>query len=38
MNDQAAIQQLVSDLHWQIDQLRPRGIENNAGYPYNPSY
>jgi tetratricopeptide (TPR) repeat protein len=29
---------LVSDLHWQIDQLRPRGIKDNAGNPYNPSY
>jgi len=23
---------------WQIDQLRPRGIKDSAGNPYNPSY
>src|SRR3954453_23506531 len=38
MNDRDAIAALVSDLHWQIDQLRPRGIKDNAGNPYNPSY
>ena len=38
MDDQAAIQELVSDLHWQIDQLGPRGIKDNAGHAYNPSY
>jgi tetratricopeptide (TPR) repeat protein len=38
MNDQEAIAALVSDLHWQIDQLGPRDIKNNAGGPYNPSY
>ena len=38
MNDRDAIAALVSDLHWQIDQLKPRGIKNNAGQPYNPSY
>src|SRR4051812_26921165 len=38
MNDREAIAALVSDLHWQIDQLRPRGIKDNAGNPYNPSY
>lgn len=38
MNDDEAINALVSDLHWQIDQLRPRGIKNQAGHPYNPSY
>lgn len=37
-NDQNAVHQLVSDLHWQIDQLKPRGIKNEAGHPYNPSY
>jgi tetratricopeptide (TPR) repeat protein len=36
--DSAAIAALVSDLHWQIDQLAPRGIKDNAGNPYNPSY
>jgi len=29
---------LISDLHWQIDQLPRRGIKNSAGHPYNPSY
>src|SRR4051812_11631633 len=38
MNDREAIAALVSDLHWQIDQLRPRGIKDNAGNPYNPAY
>ena len=38
MDDRDAIDALVSDLHWQIDQLGPRGIKNNAGNPYNPSY
>src|SRR3954454_19090481 len=38
MNDRAAIEALVSDLHWQIDQLKPRGIKDRVGNPYNPSY
>src|SRR5687768_8135823 len=38
MDDRAAVDALVSDLHWQIDQLKPRGIKNNVGHPYNPSY
>src|SRR3954471_5222675 len=38
MDDCDAIAALVSDLHWQIDQLRPRGIKDNAGNPYHPSY
>lgn len=29
---------LVRDLHWQIDQMGPRGIKNSAGNPYQPSY
>jgi tetratricopeptide (TPR) repeat protein len=29
---------LISDLDWQIDQLPRRGIKDNAGNPYNPSY
>lgn len=37
-DDRAAVQALVSDLHWQIDQMVPRGIKNKAGHPYNPSY
>lgn len=38
MTDRDAIAALVSDLHWQIDQLKPRGIKDKAGNPYNPSY
>ena len=38
MDDGAAVAELVSDLHWQIDQLGPRGIRDKAGNPYNPSY
>jgi tetratricopeptide (TPR) repeat protein len=38
MDDRDAIAALVSDLHWQIDQLPRRGIKDNAGNPYNPSY
>jgi tetratricopeptide (TPR) repeat protein len=38
MDDRAAIAVLVSDLHWQIDQLGPRGIKDRAGNPYTPSY
>ena len=38
MNDHDAIAALVSDLHWQIDQLGPRGIKDKSGNPYNPSY
>jgi tetratricopeptide (TPR) repeat protein len=29
---------LVIDLRWQIDQMRPRGVKNAAGNPYNPSF
>jgi tetratricopeptide (TPR) repeat protein len=38
MDDHDAIEALVSDLHWQIDQMRPRGIKDAGGNPYNPSY
>ena len=38
MDDRDATAALVSDLHWQIDQLKPRGIKDSAGNPYNPSY
>lgn len=38
MDDRDAVEALISDLHWQIDQLRPRGIKNEAGHPYTPSY
>ncbi|MCW2997416.1 MAG: hypothetical protein JWQ20_1662 [Conexibacter sp.] len=36
--EETAIAALVSDLEWQIDQLRRRGIKNQAGNPYIPSY
>lgn len=29
---------LIEDLHWQVDQLRARGIRNDAGNPYNPAH
>jgi tetratricopeptide (TPR) repeat protein len=38
VNDVAAVAALISDLHWQIDQLPRRGIKDNAGRPYKPSY
>jgi tetratricopeptide (TPR) repeat protein len=38
MNDREATAALVSDLHWQIDQLGPRGIKDKAGNPYDPAY
>jgi hypothetical protein len=33
-----AVEALISDLYWQIDQMNPRGIKNAEGNPYNPSY
>jgi tetratricopeptide (TPR) repeat protein len=38
VDDQKAIEALVSDLHWQIDQLPRRRVKDAAGNPYNPSY
>jgi len=38
MNEREAIKALISDLYWQIDQMAPRGIKNEAGHAYNPSY
>lgn len=38
MDDPDAVAALVSDLHWQIDQMGPRGIKDSAGNPYNPAY
>ena len=38
MKNHDAIAALVSDLHWQIDQLGPRGIKDKSGNPYNPAY
>lgn len=38
MGDQEAVEALITDLHWQVDQIKPRGIKNTAGHPYNPSH
>jgi hypothetical protein len=38
VDDKQAVEALISDLYWQIDQLAPRGIKDAAGNPYNPSY
>lgn len=38
MNEREAVTALISDLYWQIDQMAPRGIKNEAGHSYNPSY
>jgi hypothetical protein len=38
MSDDDAIDALVSDLLWQLDQMRPRGIKNKGGQTYNPSH
>jgi tetratricopeptide (TPR) repeat protein len=38
MDDRDAIGALVSDLHWQIDQMSPRKVKNAAGKPYTPAY
>ena len=38
MDDPDPVAALVSDLHWQIDQMGPRGIKDSAGNPYNPAY
>lgn len=38
VDDRDAVAALITDLHWQIDQMGPRGIKDAAGKPYNPSY
>jgi len=38
MDDTVAAAALLSDLHRQIDQFKPRGIKNRAGQTYVPSY
>lgn len=38
MDHHDSVQALISDLYWQIDQMKQRGIKNAAGNPYNPSY
>ena len=38
MDERDAVAALLADLHRQIDQLKPRGIKNEAGHAYNPSY
>ena len=38
MDEHEAVDALISDLQWQIDQMRARRITNTAGNPYNPSH
>ncbi len=38
MDEREAVEALIADLYWQIGELRARGIKNEAGHPYNPSY
>jgi len=38
MDDLEAIEALISDLYWQIDEMGPRKIKDAAGNKYNPSY
>jgi tetratricopeptide (TPR) repeat protein len=38
MDEPDAVAALISDLHWQIDQMRPRRIKDAVGNPYTPSY
>jgi tetratricopeptide (TPR) repeat protein len=38
LDERAAVTALVSDLQWQVDQLKPRGIKDKAGNPYTASY
>ena len=38
MDEHQAVGALITDLDWQIDQMRSRGIKDNAGRPYTPSY
>jgi tetratricopeptide (TPR) repeat protein len=38
MDDRDPISALISDLHWQIDQMRHRGIKDTAGNPYVPAH
>lgn len=38
MGNRDAVEALIADLQWQIDQMKPRGIKTSAGHPYVPSY
>ena len=38
IDERAAVADLVSDLRWQLDQLKPRGIKDKAGNPYTASH
>jgi hypothetical protein len=38
MNEHHEVAALISDLYWQIDQMKARGVKDRAGNPYNPSY
>ncbi len=37
MRGHGAVEELVSDLYRQIDQMRLRGIKDKAGHRYNPA-
>jgi hypothetical protein len=37
-SDNDAVGALIRDLQSQLDQIRTRGIKNNAGQPYNPAH
>jgi hypothetical protein len=34
----AAVAALLSDVYWQLDQFKPRGIKREDGRPYRPNY
>ena len=38
MDHSGPVAALVSDLHWQVDQMKPRKIKDRAGKPYNSAY
>jgi hypothetical protein len=37
-DERVAVDALITDLQWQIDQMKPRGIKDNAGKPYKPAH
>ena len=37
MNQHDAVEALISDLHWQIDQMGPRGIKNGRAKSMSPT-
>jgi tetratricopeptide (TPR) repeat protein len=38
LDEREAVAALVSDLKWQVEQLKPRGIKDKAGNPYTAAY